>query len=61
MPVLFVLMGIFIISAPMAGDKLVDYMPEAIDKIQGIFSKAEKKEKKYEGANGAVYVSEDLE
>jgi len=49
------------VGQPTATDKLVDYMPEAIDKIQGIFGKSEKKEKKYEGVNGAVYVSEDLE
>ena len=49
------------VGQPTATDKLVDYMPEAIDKIQGMFGKTEKKEKKYKGANGAVYVSEDLE
>lgn len=49
------------VGQPTATDKLVDYMPEAIDKIQSIFGKNEKKEKKYEGKNGAVYVSEDLE
>lgn len=49
------------VGQPTATDKLVDYVPEAIDKIQGMFGKSEKKEKKYEGANGAVYVSEDLE
>ena len=49
------------VGQPTATDKLVDYVPEAIDKIQGLFSKTEKKEKKYEGTNGAVYVSEDLE
>ena len=49
------------VGQPTATDKLVDYVPEAIDKIQGLFGKSEKKEKKYEGVNGAVYVSEDLE
>ncbi len=49
------------VGQPTATDKLVDYMPEAIDKLQGIFGKSEKKEKKYSGENGAVYVSEDLE
>ncbi len=49
------------VGQPTATDKLVDYMPEAIDKLQGIFGKNEKKEKKYSGENGAVYVSEDLE
>ena len=45
------------VGQPSATDKLVDYMPEAIEKI---FGKKESKEKKYEGENGAVYVSEDL-
>lgn len=49
------------VGQPTATDKLVDYVPEAIDKLQGLFGKSEKKEKKYEGVNGAVYVSEDLE
>lgn len=49
------------VGQPTATDKLVDYVPEAIDKIQSLFDKGEKKEKKYEGKNGAVYVSEDLE
>ena len=49
------------VGQPTATDKLVDYVPEAIDKLQGLFGKTEKKEKKYEGVNGAVYVSEDLE
>lgn len=49
------------VGQPTATDKLVDYMPEAIDKLQGMFGKSEKKEKKYDGPNGAVYVSEDLE
>ena len=42
-----------------ATEKLVDYMPEAIDKIQGIFKK-DSKEKRYETENGTVYVPEDL-
>lgn len=49
------------VGQPTATDKLVDYVPEAIDKIQSFFDKGEKSEKKYEGKNGAVYVSEDLE
>ena len=49
------------VGQPTATDKLVDYVPEAIDKIQSFFDKGEKNEKKYEGKNGAVYVSEDLE
>lgn len=49
------------VGQPTATDKLVDYMPEAIEKIQGFFNKDNKKaEKKYEGQNGAVYVSEDI-
>ena len=46
-----------------ATDKLVEYMPEAIEKIQGFFTKNNKKteHKKYENQNGAVFVSEDLE
>ena len=43
-----------------ATDKLVDYVPEALDKIQGMINNKKPKEKKYEGENGAVYVSEDL-
>ena len=42
-----------------ATEKLVDYMPEAIEKIQGIFKK-DSKEKKYENENGTVYVPDDL-
>jgi len=51
------------VGQPTATDKLVDYVPEAVEKIQGIFSsKAEKKnERKYEGSNGAVYVSDELD
>jgi hypothetical protein len=49
------------VGQPTDTDKLVDYMPEAIDKLQGMFGKSEKKEKKYECANDAVYVSEDLD
>ena len=49
------------VGQPTATDKLVDYMPEAIDKLQSFLGKSEKKEKKYEGKNGSVYVSEDLE
>ena len=43
-----------------ATDKLVDYVPEALDKIQGMINNKKPKEKKYENENGAVYVSEDL-
>ena len=43
-----------------ATDKLVDYVPEALDKIQGMINNKKPKEKKYEGENGAVYVSEDM-
>jgi sporulation protein YtfJ len=51
------------VGQPTATDKLVEYMPEAIEKIQGFFNKdAKKKEqKKYENPNGAVYVAEDVE
>ena len=51
------------VGQPTAADKLVDYMPEAIEKIQGFFNKDGKKkeEKKYENKNGAVYVAEDIE
>jgi len=51
------------VGQPTAKDKLVDYMPEAIEKIQGFFNKEGKKkeEKKYENKNGAVYVSEEIE
>lgn len=43
-----------------ATDKLVDYVPEALDKIQGMINNKKPKEKKYENENGSVYVSEDL-
>ena len=49
---------------PSVTDKLVDYIPELLTKIQELISKDDEKsknEKKYEGKNGAVYVSEDLE
>jgi uncharacterized spore protein YtfJ len=52
------------VGQPSVTDKLVDYMPELFDKIQEFISKGEdksKKEKKFEGKNGAVYVSEDIE
>lgn len=51
------------VGQPTATDKLVDYMPEAIEKIQGFFSKDSKKkeEKRYETPNGAVYVAEEIE
>lgn len=51
------------VGQPTAADKLVDYMPEAIEKIQGFFNKDSKKaeKKKYETPNGAVYVAEDVE
>ena len=51
------------VGQPTAADKLVDYMPEAIEKIQGFFNKdiKKKEEKKYENKNGAVYVAEDIE
>ena len=51
------------VGQPTATDKLVDYMPEALDKIQGFFNKTGKKaeQKKYETPNGAVYVAEDVE
>ena len=42
-------------------DKLVEYIPEAIEKLQDMVDKDGKKERKYEGENGAVYVSEDIE
>ena len=34
-----------------ATDKLVDYVPEALDKIQGMINNKKPKEKKYEGEN----------
>ena len=42
------------VGQPTAADKLVDYMPEAIEKIQGFFNKDGKKkeEKKYENKKG---------
>ncbi|MBE5813340.1 MAG: sporulation protein YtfJ [Clostridiales bacterium] len=51
------------VGQPTAADKLVDYMPEAIEKIQGFFNKDSKKkeQKKYETPNGAVYVAEEIE
>jgi sporulation protein YtfJ len=51
------------VGQPTAADKLVDYMPEAIEKIQGFFNRDGKKAetKKYENKNGAVYVAEDVE
>ena len=52
------------VGQPSVTDKSVDYMPELFDKIQELISKSEdkeKKEKKFEGKNGAVYVSEDIE
>lgn len=49
------------VGQPTATDKLVDYVPEAFEKIEGLFNKGEKKEKKYDGSNGAVFVSEDIE
>ena len=51
------------VGQPTATDKLVDYVPEAVEKIQGIFSsKGEKRnERKYEGSNGAVYVSDEID
>jgi sporulation protein YtfJ len=49
------------VGQPTATDKLIDYVPEAIEKIQDLFSKKDGKEKKYEGHHGAVYVSEDIE
>ena len=51
------------VGQPTATDKLVDYMPEAIEKIQGFFHKdcKKKEEKKYETPNGAVYVAEEIE
>jgi len=51
------------VGQPTATDKLVDYVPEAVEKIQGIFSsKSEKRnERKYEGSNGAVYVSDEID
>ena len=35
------------VGQPTATDKLVDYVPDAIDKIQDMFGKSGKKEKKY--------------
>ena len=52
------------VGQPSVTDKLVDYMPELFDKIQEFISKGddkEQKEKKFEGKNGAVYVSKDIE
>ena len=50
------------VGQPSVTDKLVDYVPELVNKIQELISKGEeKKEKKFEGKNGAVYVSEDIE
>lgn len=50
------------VGQPSVTDKLVDYVPELLDKIQELISKDEdKKEKKFEGKNGAVYVSEDID
>ena len=49
---------------PSVTDKLVDYIPELLNKLQELISKDDEKnknEKKYEGKNGAVYVSEDIE
>lgn len=48
------------VGQPTATDKLVDYVPEAVEKIQGIFSSKSEK-KKYEGSNGAVYVSDEID
>ena len=67
-PVGFVVVGngmvkFIAVGQPTATDKLVDYMPEALDKIQGFFNKTGKKaeQKKYETPNGAVYVAEEIE
>ena len=37
---------------------MVDYIPDAMDKVKDIFKK---NVTKYEGKNGNVYVSDDIE
>jgi len=46
------------VGQPTAVDKMVDYIPDAMDKVKDIFKK---NVTKYEGKNGNVYVSDDIE
>ena len=46
------------VGQPTAVDKMVDYIPDAMDKVKDMFKK---NVTKYEGKNGNVYVSDDIE